>query len=350
MRPLPPLTALRAFEAAARHGNFVKAAAELGVTAGAVSQHIKGLEERLGLTLFRRLARGVRLTEAGRAYLPGIADGFDRLARATLQVHESGLAGRLTLTVLPSFAAGWLVRRLPAFRARHPDIDLVIRSERQTVDLHRDEADLAIRYGLGDFANLEATHLMREEIFPVCAPALLNADPPLRAPADLMRARAAARCRRARQRAVDPLAAVAGCVRPQRRRQAARRAFHRFGAALPGGIAGPGRRARAQRADRRRAGGGPPGAPVRRCARVILCLLRRDHARRARQSARRRVHRVDDGGGAAGRTRASAQDAMHRRDRALPARGRCAGRARRICRRRAAARSARRRAAELRAR
>jgi DNA-binding transcriptional LysR family regulator len=107
MRPLPPLTALRAFEAAARHGNFVKAAAELGVTAGAVSQHIKGLEARLGLVLFRRLARGVKLTEAGRAYLPGIAEGFDRLARATMQVHEPGLAGRLTITVLPSFAAGW---------------------------------------------------------------------------------------------------------------------------------------------------------------------------------------------------------------------------------------------------
>ena len=187
MRPLPPLTALRAFEAAARHGNFVKAAAELGVTAGAVSQHIKGLEARLGLALFRRLARGVKLTEAGRAYLPGIADGFDRLARATLQVHEPDLAGRLTITVLPSFAAGWLVRRLPVFRARHPDIDLVIRSERQTVDLHREDADLAIRYGLGDFPNLDATHLMREEIFPICAPALLNADPPLREPADLAR-------------------------------------------------------------------------------------------------------------------------------------------------------------------
>ena len=187
MRSLPPLTALRAFEAAARHGNFVKAAAELGVTAGAISQHIKGLEERLGIALFRRLARGVKLTEAGRAYLPGIAEGFDRLARATLQVHDSSLAGRLTITVLPSFAAGWLVRRLPSFRARHPDIDLVIRSERQTVDLHRDDADLAIRYGLGDFPYLEATHLMREEIFPVCAPALLNADPPLRAPADLAR-------------------------------------------------------------------------------------------------------------------------------------------------------------------
>jgi LysR family glycine cleavage system transcriptional activator len=129
----------------------------------------------------------VRLTEAGRAYLPGIAEGFDRLARATMQVHEPGLAGRLTITVLPSFAAGWLVRRLPAFRARHPDIDLVIRSERQTIDLHREDADLAIRYGLGDFPNLEATHLVREEIFPVCAPALLNADRPLRAPADLAR-------------------------------------------------------------------------------------------------------------------------------------------------------------------
>src|SRR5262245_41500603 len=191
MRRLPPLTALRAFEAAARHGTFVKAAAELGVTPGAVSQHIKGLEAGLGLALFRRQARGVRLTEAGRAYLPGVAEGFDRLARATLQVNDPAagglIAGRLSITVLPSFAAGWLVRRLPAFRARHPEIDLLIRSERQTIDLHREDADLAIRYGLGDFPNLEATHLLREEIFPVCAPALLNADPPLRAPADLLR-------------------------------------------------------------------------------------------------------------------------------------------------------------------
>jgi len=189
LRRLPPLNALRAFEAAARHGSFVRAAAELGVTPGAVSQQIKALEQLLGLTLFRRQARGVRLTEAGRGYLPGIAEGFDRLARATLQVHDTAagnvLAGRLSITVLPSFAAGWLVRRLPAFRARHPEIDLLIRSERQTVDLHREDADLAIRYGLGDFPNLEATHLLREEIFPVCAPALLNADPPLRAPEDL---------------------------------------------------------------------------------------------------------------------------------------------------------------------
>lgn len=189
MRRLPPLNALRAFEAAARHGSFVRAAAELGVTPGAVSQQIKALEQLLDLTLFRRQARGVRVTEAGRAYLPGIAEGFDRLARATLQVHDTAagnvLAGQLSITVLPSFAAGWLVRRLPVFRARHPEIDLLIRSERQTVDLHREDADLAIRYGLGDFPNLEATHLLREEIFPVCAPALLNADPPLRAPEDL---------------------------------------------------------------------------------------------------------------------------------------------------------------------
>lgn len=191
MRRLPPLTALRAFEAAARHGSFVRAAAELGVTPGAISQHIKALEGQLGLTLFRRQARGVQLTETGRAYLPGVADGFDRLARATLQAHDGGaegmLAGRLSITVLPSFAAGWLVRRLPDFRARHPEIELVIRSERQTIDLHREDADLAIRYGLGEFPNLAATHLMREEIFPVCAPWLLNADPPLRAPADLAR-------------------------------------------------------------------------------------------------------------------------------------------------------------------
>lgn len=189
MRRVPPLPALRAFEAAARHASFVKAAAELGVTPGAISQQVKALEQHLSLALFRRQARGVRLTPAGQAYLPGIAEGFDRLARATQQVHDpeagDALAGRLSVTVLPSFAAGWLVRRLPEFRARRPEIDLVIRSERQTVDLHRDEADLAIRYGLGDFPNLEATHLLREEIFPVCAPALLNAEPPLRAPEDL---------------------------------------------------------------------------------------------------------------------------------------------------------------------
>jgi LysR family glycine cleavage system transcriptional activator len=183
------LPALRAFEAAARHASFVKAAAELGVTPGAISQQVKVLEQHLDVALFRRQARGVRLTAAGQAYLPGIAEGFDRLARATLQLRDpeagDALAGRLSITVLPSFAAGWLVRRLPEFRARHPAIDLVIRSERQTVDLHRDEADLAIRYGLGDFLNLEATQLLREEIFPVCAPALLNAAPPLRAPEDL---------------------------------------------------------------------------------------------------------------------------------------------------------------------
>ena len=139
--------------------------------------------------------------------------------------------------MLPSFAAGWLVRRLPEFRARHPDIDLVIRSERQTVDLHREDADLAIRYGLGDFPNLEATHLVREEIFPVCAPALLNADPPLRAPADL-----------ARHDLLHDAGALGNepwirwqpwldDVRPQRRGQQPGAAFHRFGAALPGGAA-----------------------------------------------------------------------------------------------------------------
>lgn len=189
MRQLPPLTALRAFEAAARHGSFVRAAAELNVTPGAISQHVKTLERQTGLALFLRQARGVRLTEAGRAYLPGIAEGFDRLARATQQAADGAagriLAGRLSVTVLPSFAAGWLVRRLPAFRTRHPEIDLLIRSERQTIDLHREDADLAIRYGLGDFPNLEATPLLREEIFPVCAPALLNADLPLRNPGDL---------------------------------------------------------------------------------------------------------------------------------------------------------------------
>ncbi len=123
-RRLPPLNALRAFEAAARHLSFTRAAEELNVTQAAISHQVKGIEERLGVVLFRRLNRALLLTDAGQSYLPAVRDAFDRIAEATgnLKAHDS--AGVLTVSVLPSFAAKWLVPRLGGFREAHPDIAL----------------------------------------------------------------------------------------------------------------------------------------------------------------------------------------------------------------------------------
>lgn len=187
-RRLPPLTALRAFEAAARHLSFARAAEELHVTPSAVSHRIRALEEELGRALFRRLARGLLLTEAGRAFQAGVADGFERLARATRAARAAVPAGRVVASMLPSFVSGWLMPRLSGFLARHPEIDLVVRSERHVIDFALEDADLAVRYGLdGSFGPLLATRLMGEEIFPVCSPALLNGPRPLRRFADLAR-------------------------------------------------------------------------------------------------------------------------------------------------------------------
>lgn len=182
-RQLPPLNSLRAFDAAARHLSFTKAADELHVTPAAVSQQIKVLEDYYGVRLFRRLTRALMLTDAAQAALPSLREGFDKLAEAAekLKAHEAG--GILTISVPPSFGAKWLVPRLDRFRTAHPEFDLRIDANDELVGF--DDVDVALRYGRGDYENLHVERLMSEVAFPVCSPALLDGPDPLRGPNDL---------------------------------------------------------------------------------------------------------------------------------------------------------------------
>lgn len=184
-RTLPPLNSLRAFEAAARHLSFTKAAEELHVTPAAVSHQIKALEEQMGVPLFRRLTRALRLTEAGQAALPPLRDGFDRLADAVdlLRAHQE--SGVITVSVEPSFAAKWLVPRLDRLRVAHPDLEVRLDATDRLADFQRDNVDLAIRYGGGDYPGLQVDRLLSEEIFPVCSPKLRDGPAPLAQPDDL---------------------------------------------------------------------------------------------------------------------------------------------------------------------
>ena len=185
-RRIPPLTALRAFEAAGRYLSFTKAADELHVTQAAVSHQVKSLEEHLGLRLFRRLNRTLLLTDAGQLYLPPLTDAFECIDRATHRLRRQLGRARLTVSVLPSFAAGWLVPRLGRFRQRCPDVDLRIDPTATLTDFRRGDVDLGIRYGRGRYPGLRADWLMREEFYPVCSPRLLEGPVPLRDPADLV--------------------------------------------------------------------------------------------------------------------------------------------------------------------
>ena len=184
-RRLPPLNALRAFEAAGRLQSFTRAAAELHVTQAAVSHQVKGLETHLGLKLFHRMNRSLTLTEEGQQYLPAITSALDTIAGATQSLARRESEGALTVSVLPSFAAGWLVPRLGGFRRAHPNIDLRIDPEPDLVDFARGDVDVGVRYGRGDYPGLRADRLMAEDIFPVCAPQLARGRHPLREPADL---------------------------------------------------------------------------------------------------------------------------------------------------------------------
>lgn len=169
---LPPLTALRAFEAAARHMSFAKAADELHVTPAALSFQIKSLEEHLGQPLFRRLNRAVELTEAGRTLSPGTSDGFDQLNvawRATRRLLDNAT---LTVTAGPAFTSKWLAPRLYEFARGHPDIDLRFSATLRNLDFDRDEIDVAIRFGLGTDPGLYSIDLSREWITPVMSPKL----------------------------------------------------------------------------------------------------------------------------------------------------------------------------------
>lgn len=181
-RSLPSLNGLRAFEAAARHLSFTRAAEELHVTQAAVSHQIKGLEERLGMRLFRRLNRALMLTDEGQRLFPAVRDAFERLAEAVEGLRARDTAGPLTVSVLPSFAAKWLVPRLSRFQERFPDIDLRITALERLVDLARDDVDVAIRFGSGTWRGVHAEMILADRVTPVCSPALAQQ---LRDPADL---------------------------------------------------------------------------------------------------------------------------------------------------------------------
>jgi LysR family glycine cleavage system transcriptional activator len=186
-RRLPPLNALKAFEAAARYESFTRAAEELCVTQGAVSHQVKALEAELGLKLFNRERQRLIITEAGRNYLEVVRDAFDRIAAGTERLLQRQSAGALTVSTSPNFAAKWLVHRLARFAEVHPGIDLRISASMHHVDFAHEDVDLAIRHGDGRTAGLHVTRLCAEELMPVCSPKLTSGRHALRKPSDLAR-------------------------------------------------------------------------------------------------------------------------------------------------------------------
>jgi LysR family glycine cleavage system transcriptional activator len=183
--PLPSLNGLRAFEAAARHLSFTRAAAELNVTQTAISHQIRRLEEQLGIRLFLRRNRALLLTHEAESYLPAIRAAFEDLRRATERLRRPDREGLLTVSTTASLAAKWLVTRAASFQEAHPGIEVRITTSSHLVDFRREEVDMAVRYGRGNWPGLRADWLMAEELFPVCSPALLDGPKPLRQPEDL---------------------------------------------------------------------------------------------------------------------------------------------------------------------
>ena len=177
-----PLNALRMFDAAARHLNLTRAADELCVTQAAVSQHIRNLEERLGKPLFRRLPRGLALTDEGHALWPAVAESFARIEHSLQQVAEPRPREVLTVGVVGTFAIGWLIPRLGQFQQQHPYIDLRLLTHNNRVDLAGEGLDAAVRFGDGAWPGTRAEMLLRAPLTPMCTPALAQR---LRQPADL---------------------------------------------------------------------------------------------------------------------------------------------------------------------
>ncbi len=186
-RSLLPLNALRAFEASARHLSFTKAAAELNVTPTAVGHQVKALEEFLGVTLFHRLNRALRLTDAGAASLPLLTKGFDRLDDAVRIAKTQVDARVLRVTVAPSLAVKWLVPRLSHFETAFPDITVRVETDFQVVDLAKSGHDLGLRFCAGVAPGLKGERLLGEEVIPICAPRLLQGPRSLSSPKDLCR-------------------------------------------------------------------------------------------------------------------------------------------------------------------
>ena len=196
---LPPLNALKAFEAAARHLSVKKAAIELNVTPAAVSHQIRLLEDYLGVQLFHRYNRALELTDAARASLPKLREGFDALVQAVERLRSHVTGGVLTVSAAPSFAARWLMPRLHRFIAAHPEVDVRVSArmrrlsvdgkgdvaERATVETWLDDSDIAVLYGRGHYPGLWVRKLLDLTVTPICSPRLLKGEHPLRTPADL---------------------------------------------------------------------------------------------------------------------------------------------------------------------
>jgi LysR family glycine cleavage system transcriptional activator len=182
---LPPLRALRTFEAAARHHSFRRAAEELNVTHSAVSHQIKALEQDLGLTLFRRGARSVALTSEGELFYPIVRDAFDRLVEGTARVRASGGGTVITLQVYVTFAVTWLMPRLTDFKRKNPDLQVRLITSYLDVDFDRDNVDMGVIMGRQRWSDLHYERLFTTEMFPVCGPEVMAGAHPLHTPADL---------------------------------------------------------------------------------------------------------------------------------------------------------------------
>jgi len=173
-RSLLPLNALRAFDAAARHMSFKHAADDLSVTPAAISQQIRSLEEFLGVELFRRTNRSLVLTEAAQLSLAPLKNAFELMEESVDILTDSKTTNHLKISVSPSFASKWLVPHLASYYQRQPDSVVKINATMQITDFRIDDTDLCIRYGLGHYPGLFVEEILRETIFPVCAPSLLN--------------------------------------------------------------------------------------------------------------------------------------------------------------------------------
>lgn len=186
-RRLPPLNAIRAFEAAARSESFTRAAQELRVTQAAISQQVKALEVTLGVKLFTRDRKRLVITGAGCEYLSVIRDALDCIAVGTDRLLQRRSSNLLTVSTSPDFAAKWLVHRLARFAAAFPEIDLRISSTTQHVDLVRDRVDVAIRHGEGPWVGLDSMRLCPERLFPVCSPKLVAGRNRIKQASDLLK-------------------------------------------------------------------------------------------------------------------------------------------------------------------
>lgn len=181
-----PLNALRVFEAAARHGSFTRAGGELGMTQTAVSYQVKLLEETLGETLFLRQPRQVVLSEAGERLLPKVAEGLGKLAEAIADLRGAS-EQKLHIHSTPTFALQWLSRTLGDFQLRHPNVAVRLSTSQDVIDFAKDEADVAIRWGKGDWPGLECHRVMRMNFTPMLSPALSESIGGVKAPADLLK-------------------------------------------------------------------------------------------------------------------------------------------------------------------